>query len=64
MSTLAAAVPVVTLLVLIASARSGAYRGIIALVVANIITIAGTICRQHVGPGIVLGVVVGFFPIG
>ena len=66
LSTIAAAVPVVTLLVLIASGKVKAHiAAIIALIVANIITIfiftmpAGMSIRASL-----LGVVVGFFPIG
>ncbi|MBI3701866.1 MAG: L-lactate permease [Afipia sp.] len=66
LSTIAAALPVVTLLVLIASGKVKAHlAAIIALIVANIITIfvftmpAGMSIRASL-----LGVVVGFFPIG
>jgi len=66
LSTLAAALPVVTLLVLIASGKVKAHiAALIALVVANIITIliysmpAGMSVRASL-----LGVVAGFFPIG
>jgi len=66
LSTIAAAIPVVTLLVLIASGKVKAHiAAIIALIVANIITIfiftmpAGMSIRASL-----LGVVVGFFPIG
>jgi len=66
LSTLAAAIPVVTLLVLIASGRVKAHiAAIIALVVANIVTIA--IYHMPTGMSVrasLLGVVVGFFPIG
>ena len=66
LSTIAAAVPVVTLLVLIASGKVKAHlAAIVALVVANIITIA--IFTMPAGMSIrasLLGVVVGFFPIG
>src|SRR5439155_21353080 len=66
LSTIAAAVPVVTLLVLIASGRVKAHlAAIIALIVANIIAIA--IFTMPAGMSIrasLLGVVVGFFPIG
>jgi lactate permease len=66
LSTIAAAIPVVTLLVLIASGKVKAHiAAIIALVVANIITI--TIFTMPAGMSIrasVLGVVSGFFPIG
>ena len=67
LSTIAAALPVVTLLVLIASRQGqGAHRApIIALIVANLVAIflftmpAGMSIRARV-----LGVVTGFFPIG
>jgi lactate permease len=66
LSTIAAAIPVVTLLVLIASGKVKAHlAAIIALIVANIITIfvytmpAGMSVRASL-----LGVVIGFFPIG
>jgi lactate permease len=66
LSTIAAAIPVVTLLVLIASGKVKAHiAAIVALIVANIITIfvytmpAGMSVRASL-----LGVVVGFFPIG
>ncbi len=66
LSTIAAAVPVVTLLVLIASGKVKAHiAAIIALVVANLIAIfiftmpAGMSIRASL-----LGVVSGFFPIG
>ncbi|NOJ47122.1 L-lactate permease [Bradyrhizobium archetypum] len=66
LSTIAAAVPVVTLLVLIASGKVKAHlAAIIALIVANIVTIA--IFTMPAGMSIrasLLGVVVGFFPIG
>jgi lactate permease len=66
LSTLAAAVPVVTLLVLIASGRVKAHiAAIIALIVANIVTIA--IYHMPADMSVrasLLGVVVGFFPIG
>jgi lactate permease len=66
LSTIAAAVPVVTLLVLIASGKVKAHlAAIIALIVANIITIG--IFTMPAGMSIrasLLGVVVGFFPIG
>jgi lactate permease len=66
LSTIAAAVPVVTLLVLIASGKVKAHlAAIIALVVANLITIG--IFTMPVGMSIrasLLGVVIGFFPIG
>src|SRR5688572_8786193 len=66
LSTLAAAVPVVTLLVLIASGKVKAHiAAIIALIVANIVTIA--IYHMPAGMSVrasLLGVMVGFFPIG
>jgi lactate permease len=66
LSTIAAAVPVVTLLVLIASGKVKAHlAAIIALIVANIITIA--IFTMPAGMSVrasLLGVVIGFFPIG
>ena len=58
--------PVVTLLVLIASGKVKAHlAAIIALIVANVITIA--IFTMPVGMSMrasLLGVVIGFFPIG
>ena len=66
LSTIAAAIPVVTLLVLIASGKVKAHiAAIIALIVANLITIA--IFHMPAGMSIrasLLGVVAGFFPIG
>jgi lactate permease len=66
LSTIAAAIPVVTLLVLIASGKVKAHiAAIVALIVANIIAIA--IFTMPAGMSIrssLLGVVVGFFPIG
>jgi lactate permease len=66
LSTIAAALPVVTLLVLIASGKVKAHlAAIIALIIANIITIG--IFTMPSGMSIrasLLGVVVGFFPIG
>jgi lactate permease len=66
LSTIVAAIPVVTLLVLIASGKVKAHiAAIVALIVANIITIliysmpAGMSVRASL-----LGVVAGFFPIG
>src|SRR4051812_25058628 len=66
LSTLAAAVPVVTLLVLIASGKVKAHiAAIIALVVANIITIFIYSMPANMSVrATLLGVVVGFFPIG
>jgi len=66
LSTIAAAIPVITLLVLIASGKVKAHlAAIIALIVANIVTIA----VYNMPPGMsvrasLLGVVAGFFPIG
>src|ERR1051325_10414377 len=66
LSTIAAALPVVTLLVLIASGKVKAHlAAIIALIVANFVTIA--VFTMPWGMSIrasLLGVVVGFFPIG
>jgi lactate permease len=66
LSTIAAAIPVVTLLVLIASGKVKAHiAAVIALIVANIITIV--VYTMPVGMSVrasLLGVVVGFFPIG
>jgi lactate permease len=66
LSTIAAALPVITLLVLIASGKVKAHiAAIIALVVANIVTIA--VFHMPAGMSIrasLLGVVSGFFPIG
>jgi lactate permease len=66
LSTLAAALPVVTLLVLIASGKVKAHiAAVIALIVANIITIV--IYSMPAGMSVrasLLGVVAGFFPIG
>jgi len=66
LSTIAAALPVVTLLVLIASGKVKAHiAAVIALIVANIITIL--IYSMPVGMSVrasLLGVVAGFFPIG
>ena len=66
LSTIAAAIPVVALLLMIASGKIKAHiAAIIALIIANIITIfiftmpAGMSVRASL-----LGVVVGFFPIG
>ena len=66
LSTVAAAIPVVTLLILIASGRVKAHlAAIIAVVVTNLIAIfvftmpAGMSIRASV-----LGVITGFFPIG
>ena len=66
LSTLAAAVPVVTLLVLIASGKVKAHiAAIVALVVANVITIAVYHMPANMSVrASLLGVVVGFFPIG
>ncbi len=66
LSTLAAALPVVTLLVLIATNKVKAHiAAVIALVVANIVAIA--VFTMPVGMSLratVLGAVTGFFPIG
>jgi lactate permease len=66
LSTVAAAIPVVTLLVLIASGRVKAHiAAIIAVIVTNLITIF--VFTMPVGMSIrasLLGVVAGFFPIG
>ncbi len=66
LSTIAAALPVIVLLVLIASGKVKAHiAAIVALVVANIVTIA--IFHMPAGMSIrasLLGVVSGFFPIG
>jgi lactate permease len=66
LSTIAAAIPVVTLLVLIASGRVKAHiAAIIALVVANLITIGIYAMPANMSiRASLLGVVVGFFPIG
>src|SRR5271155_5752050 len=66
LSTVAAALPVVTLLVLIASNKVKAHiAAVIALIVANIVAIA--IFTMPAGMSLratVLGAVTGFFPIG
>src|SRR5262245_20604413 len=66
LSTIAAAVPVVTLLVLIASGKVKAHiAAIIAVIVTNLITIV--IFTMPAGMSIrasILGIVTGFFPIG
>src|SRR5881398_1736639 len=66
LSTIAAAVPVVTLLVLIASGRVKAHlAAIIALIVANLIAIGIFTMPANMSiRASLLGVVVGFFPIG
>jgi lactate permease len=66
LSTIAAAIPVVTLLVLIASGKVKAHiAAVIALIVANIITIfVYTMPADMSIRASLLGVVVGFFPIG
>src|SRR6266404_1386675 len=66
LSIVAAALPVVTLLVLIASGRVKAHiAAVIALIVANIITIfIYTMPAAMSVKASLLGVVVGFFPIG
>src|SRR5260370_722869 len=66
LSTIAAAIPVITLLVLIASGKVKAHlAAIVALIVANVITIA--VYHMPAGMSVrasLLGVVAGFFPIG
>ena len=66
LSTIAAAVPVVTLLVLIASGKVKAHiAAIIAVIVTNLITIfIFTMPAGMSGRASLLGVVAGFFPIG
>ncbi len=66
LSTIAAAVPVVTLLVLIASGRVQAHiAAVIAVIVANLITIfIFTMPANMSIRASVLGIVTGFFPIG
>jgi lactate permease len=66
LSTVAAAIPVVTLLVLIASGKVKAHiAALVALIVANIITIfIYTMPPAMSIKASLLGVVVGFFPIG
>src|SRR3989441_6144681 len=66
LSTVVAALPVVTLLVLIASGRVKAHlAAVIARIVANIITIfISTMPAAMSVKASLLGVVVGFFPIG
>ena len=66
LSTIAAAVPVVTLLVLIASGKVKAHiAAVIALIVANLIAIGiFTMPANMSVRASLLGVVVGFFPIG
>jgi lactate permease len=66
LSTVAAAIPVVTLLVLIASGKVKAHiAALIALIVANIIAIfIYTMPAAMSVKASLLGVVVGFFPIG
>jgi lactate permease len=66
LSTIAAAIPVVTLLVLIASGKVKAHiAAVIALVVANLITIfVYTMPAAMSVKASLLGVVIGFFPIG
>ncbi|PJG52951.1 lactate permease [Bradyrhizobium forestalis] len=66
LSTIAAAVPVVTLLVLIASGRVQAHiAAIIAVIVTNLITIfVFTMPTNMSLRASVLGIVTGFFPIG
>src|SRR6476620_4323612 len=66
LSTIAAAIPVVTLLVLIASGRVQAHiAAIVAVIVTNLITIF--VFTMPVNMSIrasILGIVTGFFPIG
>ncbi len=66
LSTIAAAIPVITLLVLIASGKVKAHiAAVIALIVANIITIFIYAMPANMSVrASLLGVVVGFFPIG
>ena len=66
LSTVAAAIPVVTLLVLIASGKVKAHiAALVALIVANVITIfIYTMPAAMSVKASLLGVVVGFFPIG
>ncbi|MDU0955452.1 MAG: L-lactate permease, partial [Bradyrhizobium sp.] len=66
LSTLAAAVPVVTLLVLIASGKVKAHiAAIIAVILTNLITIfVFTMPANMSLRATFLGVVTGFFPIG
>jgi lactate permease len=66
LSTVAAAIPVVTLLVMIASGKVKAHiAAIIALVVANLVTIfVYTMPAAMSVKASLLGVVTGFFPIG
>jgi lactate permease len=66
LSTIAAALPVVTLLVLIASGKVKAHiAALVALIVANIITIGIFTMPANMSiRASLLGVVVGFFPIG
>jgi len=66
LSTIAAAVPVVTLLVLIASGRVKAHiAAIVAVIVTNLITIGIYSMPANMSiRATVLGIVTGFFPIG
>src|SRR5215475_11773361 len=66
LSTIAAAIPVVTLLVLIASGRVKAHvAAVIAVIVTNLITIfIFTMPANMSIRATLLGVVTGFFPIG
>src|SRR3954449_10446650 len=66
LSTIAAALPVVTLLVLIASGKVKAHiAAIIALIVANLITIGVYSMPANMSiRASLLGIVAGFFPIG
>src|SRR3984893_15615741 len=66
LSTIAAAMPVVTLLALIASGKVKAHiAAIVALIVANLIAIYIFTMPANVSPrATVLGAVTGYFPIG
>src|SRR3981189_1997733 len=66
LSTLPAALPVVTLLALIASGKVKAHiAAVVALVVANLVAIVVFTMPAGLSPrATVLGVVTGFFPIG
>src|SRR5258706_7475003 len=66
LSTIAAAIPVVTLLVLIASGKVKAHiAAIIAVIVTNLITIFVYAMPANMSiRASLLGVVAGFFPIG
>ena len=63
LSTIAAAVPVVTLLVLIASGRVQAHiAAVIAVIVANLITIFVTVASL-IGSGFAVGKMLGMYPV-